>query len=55
MSNRENFRCFLMKKDIYFEDVPFESGGHGYRLTQSIGNGPRLVLGVSFNKRRFNC
>lgn len=50
MSAIQNFRRHLEKKEIYYEDVPFEDGGHGFRLHQTLDNGPRLVLGVSFNK-----
>lgn len=50
MSAIQNFRRLLEKKEIYYEDVPFEDGGHGFRLHQTLDNGPRLILGVSFNK-----
>ena len=47
--NRENFRRYLLEENINFEDVPFQDGGHGFRLLQTLENGPRLILGVSFN------
>ena len=51
MSNVNNFRRFLNTKDITFEEIPYESGGLGFRMLQSLENGPRLILVVSFNDR----
>lgn len=47
--NKDNFRRYLVNEDVHFEDVPFEDGGHGFRFLQTIENGPRLILGLSFN------
>lgn len=49
--NKDNFQRYLAKKDIQFEDVPLTSGGHGFRLVETLENGPRLILGVSFNDK----
>lgn len=47
----DNFRRYLLKEDIRFDDVPFKDGGQGFRLLQTLENGPRLILGVSFNAK----